>query len=181
MLALTGMRSGELQRLRCEDVDLKAGWINIVSRDGAETKTRHSRKVPIHTRLNALLGTMPKTKRSWFFTALPSNRYPQGDHWINPKRLNEDFLKLLTKLELPTGRDARGFTIHSLRHFTETFCVNAGIPQRVIDTWLGHRSDRSMGSVYYKLSDADSRAFMDKVPYGTGLSIHQADNGQLAS
>lgn len=36
-----------------------------------------------------------------------------------------------------------GFVIHSLRHFFETFAVNAGIPQRVIDTWLGHRSDKS--------------------------------------
>ncbi len=31
MLAFTGMRSGELQRLKCEDVELKMGWIKIVS------------------------------------------------------------------------------------------------------------------------------------------------------
>ena len=59
-------------------------------------------------------------------------------------------------------------SIHSLRPFFETFTVNAGIPQRVIDTWLGHRSDTSMAAVYYKLSDADSRSFMAKVPFGTG-------------
>lgn len=178
MLAFTGMRSGELQRLKMEDVDLKQGWIKIVSRDGAETKTRRSRNVPIHARLRAFLESLPKEKRPWFFTAQASNRYPQGGHWINPKRLNEDFLKLLKRLKLPTGREARGFTIHGLRHFFETFCVNSGIPQRVIDTWLGHRSDRSMASIYYKLSDADSQEFMAKVPFGPTLGIARNDEDQ---
>ncbi len=68
----------------------------------------------------------------------------------------------------PAGRDG-GFTLHSLRHFFETFAVNEGIPQRVVDSWLGHRSDRSMAAVYYKLKDEDSQRFMAKVPFGTGL------------
>lgn len=176
VLAFTGMRSGELQRLRPEDVDLQGGWIRIVSRDGGETKSRRSRKVPIHPRLRDLLTTMPKAKRPWYFTAGASSRYPTGDHWINPKRLNEDFIELITKLKLPASRKENGFTIHSLRHFLETFCVNTGIPQRVIDTWLGHRSDQSMAAVYYKLSDADSQAFMERVPFGTGTPAANAGN-----
>ena len=128
MLAFTSMRSGELQRLHGDDVDLKSGWITIASRQGAETKTRYSRKVPEHPRLGAMLKTMSKSRRPWFFVSGPSSRYPNGDHWINPKRLNEDFIKLLKKLKLPTVSDQRGFTIHSLRHFMETFCVNVGIP-----------------------------------------------------
>jgi len=47
----------------------------------------------------------------------------------------------------------------------QTFCHNANIPQRVIDTWMGHTGDRSMGSVYYRLSDEDSRRFMKSVPF----------------
>lgn len=180
-LAFTGMRSGELQRLRFEDVDLKQGWIKIVSRDGAETKTRRSRSVPIHPRLLAMLETLPKKKRVWFFSAQPSERYPDGSHWINPKRLNDDFAKYLVRLKLPVGRKAMGFTVHSLRHFFETFCVNAGIPQRVIDAWLGHSSDRSMASIYYKLSEADSKAFMQKVPFGSALKIVAATNCEAAS
>ena len=53
-----------------------------------------------------------------------------------------------------------------MRHFFETHCVNSGIPQRVIDTWLGHRSDKSMAAVYYRLSDTESQAFLGKVPFG---------------
>jgi integrase len=167
VLAMTGMRSGELQRLRPEDVDLVGGWVHIVSRPGAETKTKVSRKIPIHPRLRAVLEALPATKRPFLFTAGASNKFPAGDNHIDVKRLNEQFARLAARLGLPTGRED-GFVIHSLRHFFETICVNAGIPQRVIDTWLGHRSDKSMAAVYYKLADADSLSFMTKVPFGTG-------------
>ena len=175
VLALTGMRSGELQRLRIEDIDLKNNWIHIRSREGAETKTGYSRKVPIHGQLKPLLEALPKTG-PWLFTAPASRKYPMGGHWINTKHLNEDFQRLLTAVGVPAGRKTGGYSIHSLRNSIETICVNAGIPQRVVDTWLGHRSDRSMGSVYYKLSDEDSQNFVQKVPLGTGEPAANAGN-----
>ena len=175
VLAFTGMRSGELQQLQPEDVDLGGNWIHIRSREGAETKTRQSRKVPIHARLRLFLATLPARQRPWLFTMAPSKKYPSGDHRLNVKRLNEDFLKVVASLGLPAGRDG-GFTVHSLRHFFETFTVNEGIPQRVVDTWLGHRSDRSMAAVYYRLKDEDSQRFMAMVPFGTDVSA--ADAGE---
>ena len=165
VLSFTGMRAGELQRLRPDDVDLEGGWIHIMSRRGAETKTRTSRKVPIHSRLKLVLEALPKSKGPWFFTAAPSKKFPTGDHHINVKRLNEQFTRLVERLGMPIGREA-GFVIHSLRHYFETFTVNAGVPQRVIDTWLGHRSDKSMAAVYYRLRDEESQTFMMKVPFG---------------
>jgi integrase len=173
MLALTGMRAGELQRLRTEDIDFDANWVHVRSRPGAETKTRESRKIPVHPRLRLILAGLPRSKQPWVFTSGPSTKYPAGDHMINIKRLNEQFQRVVTRLSLPTGREA-GFTLHSLRHFFETFAVNSGIPQRVIDTWLGHRSDKSMASVYYALSNEDSQVFMSKVPFGTGLPAAEA-------
>ena len=167
VLAFTGMRAGELQRLRPEDVDLVGGWVHVRSRPGAETKNRESRKVPIHPRLWTALAGLPKAHRPWLFTAAPSRKYPAGNHHISVKRLNDQFTRMVGRLGMPVGRDA-GFVIHSLRHYFETFTVNAGIPQRVIDTWLGHRSDKSMAAVYYRLRDDDSQAFMAKVPFGAG-------------
>ena len=176
VLAFTGMRSGELQHLQYIDVDLAENWLHIVSRPGAETKTRESRKVPIHPRIRTLLEAVPKTKRVWFFTAGPSNRYPEGGNWINPKRLNDDFLKILGKLNIPAGRKLGGFTIHSLRHFYKTHCINDGIPKPVVDTWQGHKIDMSVGAQYYKLPDTDSQRFMSKVSFDTGDSAANADN-----
>jgi integrase len=173
LLVFTGMRAGELQRLTPEDIDLAGGWVHIRSRQGAETKTRLSRKVPIHPRLRPLLEAVPRRRRPWMFTMPPSRRYPRGDHCLNVKRLNEDFLSVVSSLGLRAGRDG-GFTLHSLRHFFETFTVNAGIPQRAVDAWLGHRSDRSMAAVYYRLSDEDSQIFMRKVPFGAGVPVADA-------
>ena len=176
VLAFSGMRSGELQHLQRVDVDLNGNWLHFLSRPGAETKTRESRKTPIHPRLRALLVTMPNTKFPHFFTASPSNRYPTGGHWINPKRLNEDFLKILDKLKIPAGRNNGGFTIHSLRHFFKTHCINCLVPKPVVDTWQGHKIDMSVGARYYKLSDADSQRFVTMVSFDTGESAADADN-----
>jgi len=168
VLAFAGMRSGEFQRLQRIDVDLTGNWLHIVSRPGAETKTRETWKVPIHERLLNMLAQLPKTKYTWFFTAGPSNRYPAGGNWINPKRLNEDFLKILEKLDIPAGRKTGGFTVHSLRHFFKTHCINCGVPKPVVDTWQGHKIDMSVGAQYYKLSDVDSQRFMKMVSFDTG-------------
>lgn len=89
------------------------------------------------------------------------------------KRLNERFVRAAAELGLPVGREG-GYTLHSLRHSFETIAVNNGIPQRAIDTWLGHRSDRSMGSIYYGLRDEDSQAFMRRVPFGAGTPAADA-------
>jgi len=175
LLAFTGMRSGEMRNLLQEDVDLAHGWIHVVSRITAPTKTRTSRKIPIHAVLRGLLAQWPKSLGPWYFTADRSNKYPNGDHGISTKSLNDDFVRLVEKLKLPAGRDANGYTTHSLRHFFETFCVNSGIPQRVVDTWLGHTSDKSMGFVYYQLSDQDSQTFMTRVPFSAGPAPAQTN------
>lgn len=167
VLAFTGMRSGELRRLKPGDVDLAGGWVHIRSRPGAETKTRASRKVPVHPRLRAVLAALPGGRREWLFTAAASAKYPGGGRPISTKRLNEQFARLAEDVGLPVGRED-GYVIHSLRHFFETFTVNAGVPQMAIDTWLGHRSNKSMAWVYYGLKDEDSQALMKKVPFGTG-------------
>ncbi|WP_197439580.1 tyrosine-type recombinase/integrase [Calycomorphotria hydatis] len=165
MLAFTGIRSGELRHLRQKDVDFEGNWVHIVSRPGAETKTRESRKVPLHPRLKQLLLSRPHHEHEWFFTADPSKRYPDGGHWISTKRLNESLLRILKKLKLPRGREDNGFTVHSLRHFFKTHCVNELVPKPVVDIWQGHQIDMSVGAQYYNLADEVSQRFMSTVNF----------------
>jgi integrase len=167
-LAFCGLRIGELQHLLVGDVDGSNNWIYVESREGAETKTRRARKVPIHPLLQQLLTKESHRRGPWFFCAAPSTKFPQGDHWISPKKINDAFLRIAESLGLPVGRKRNGYTVHSLRHFFETIAVNSRIPQRVIDTWMGHQSDRSMGAVYYTLTDAESQNFMNEIPFSLG-------------
>jgi integrase len=91
----------------------------------------------------------------------------EGGHQISAKHANENFQRIARKLGMPVGREA-GFTLHALRRFFETFCVNSRVPQRAVDVWMGHRSDKSMGAIYYSLSDAESQAMMAEVPFILG-------------
>ena len=59
ILAFTGMRAGDCQRLRPEDIDLLGNWIHVVHRDGGERKDSKTLKVPIHRRLRKILETVP--------------------------------------------------------------------------------------------------------------------------
>jgi integrase len=168
-LAFAGLRIGELRQLRVDDVDLTEGWIRVESREGAETKTHRSRKIPIHPVLREIL----KEQRSsgpWFFRTARSGVNPEDSQPIAPRKINKQFQRAAAAMGLPVGLKDNGYTIHSLRHFFETFTVNSRIPQPVVDTWMGHQGVRSMGKVYYELADAESQRFMGEVPFSLGTS-----------
>ena len=165
LLAFTGTRSGEAAHLQIQDIDFDGNWIHFVSREGFETKTGESRKVPIHPHLRPeLVKAIGSRKSGWVFTALPSRKFPNGDHHISTKHLNNDFLKVLKTLNIPSGQNG-GFTVHSLRRAFKTICVNANIPREVVDVWQGHARVRAASDLYYSLSDEDSQKFMKLTPF----------------
>jgi integrase len=163
--AFSGVRIGDIASLLVRDVDFTNNWLYIVSRSGFESKSGDTWKVPIHPRLREILESVPRRDAGWFLTAQPSSKYPLGDHHINAKHANEDFIKVLKSLGIPAGRYG-GFTFHSLRSSFKTICINAGVPKEVVDIWQNHAPDRAASHVYYKLSDEDSQRFMLKVPFG---------------
>jgi integrase len=79
-------------------------------------------------------------------------------------------------LDIPAGRKNGGLTVHSLRHFFKTHCINGGIPKPVVDVWQGHKIDMSVGAQYYKLSDADSQRFVKSVLFEIEASADDADH-----
>ncbi len=169
LLAFTGMRSGELQLLTIGDVDLDGGWINVHTLKAKLTRIRPIRHVPIHPRLRPILKAHLKNRTGspteLLFVANASTAYPDGNHQVNTKKLNDQLQNVARRAGFQVGRAVDGIVIHSLRHSFETIAVNSNIPQRVIDTWLGHSGDQSMGSVYYRLDDASSQDFMARVGF----------------
>ncbi|MDX1944032.1 MAG: tyrosine-type recombinase/integrase [Pirellulaceae bacterium] len=175
-LAFTGMRASECCHLTPGDVDFKGGWIYIVSRPGFETKTGQSWKVPIHPRLRQILQGMPKGQRAWFFTALPSPKYPAGGRHLNMKHVCEDLKRVLAKLGIAVGKKNGGYTLHSLRASFKTIAINVGIPREVVDDWQNHAGRRPTASdAYYRLSDEESQRFMLRMPFD---EPQQPDDGK---
>lgn len=160
-LAFTGMRSGELQMLRCTDVDLAGNWIHVQTLKAKLTRTRPIRRVPIHPKLRPFveqsLGSWAGTKQLLFSGT--------GNEPIDCGKLNLYLQRVARSLGFPVRRANDGFVVHSLRHYFETVAVNSGVPQRAIDAWLGHSGDRSMGAVYYRLTDEESQNLITKVNF----------------
>jgi integrase len=164
-LAFTGLRIGELVALRREDVDLKERLIRVRVREGWKPKTAGSeREVPIHRRLAALLTTVKKSKGDYFFSAQPSRQYPEGDHRVNPREANVDFQELAAACGHVVGREQRGLTLHALRRFFKTFCLDSGVPKPMVDFWTGHVDESSMDFFYY--DPQKSKEWMERVPFG---------------
>jgi integrase len=166
LAAFAGLRADEVTTLAPRAVDLKGGWVHVVGRDGWTPKTMQARKIPIHPILLDLLAGVPAAPRPYFFCAPACPRYPDGQHHINYRNMNEALQRLAAPLGIPVGRKHDGLVYHSLRHFFETACVDSGIPQFVIDVWMGHvGKGKSMGKQYYGFSESKSRAYMRRVNF----------------
>ncbi len=161
VLAISGMRSGELVHLHVGDVDLQGMWFEIVSREGAATKSGECRKVPIHESLLPWLKAH-RPNGDYFFSAPASEGDCTQQHF--QKRLNEVFTQAVTMAGMKAGRKSRGYVIHSLRHFFKSKALNGGIPQPVVDNWVGHR-EKGMNAVYYHLTPEDSQKQMQRLMF----------------
>jgi integrase len=165
VLAFTGLRVGELSMLRPCDVDLTAGWIRVVGREGWVPKTRQARKVPIHPRLRQFLQQYAATLKDSASRAYFFSDHIDGSRPINVRTINVDLQALAKSLCIPVSRKANGLVIHSLRHFFETVCVDSGAPQFVVDQWMGHRGQALMGRTYYGHTEEKSVLLMKQVTF----------------
>lgn len=124
--AYTGMRRGELAKIRAKDIDLSEGFIHVGGRPGQTTKAKNYRAIPIHPKLFEMLsGRVAGTKDSVAIF---------GDEWSNIDQMSEAFYKVRDYLRLPSE-----YNFHSLRHSFATWHVTAGTPIRTIMKLMGHK------------------------------------------
>lgn len=162
-LAMTGLRVNELANLRPVDVDLDGGWIHVRVRADWAPKTHEAREIPIHPELIEDLRALSKASRPWFFRGLPvGSRVPTK---VNDRRLLLYLQAIATELEIPIKRENAGIVIHSFRDYFETSTVNSGVPQFVVDAWMGHAGGGTMGKTYYGLTPEKSKEWMEKVRF----------------
>ena len=169
-LAYTGMRISELAQLRWSDIDLQRRMITIrdestsrssAGRERRTTKSGHSRTFPIHPDLATSLEAMDHHPDGVVFHG------PLGGK-IKPDKVRRSLIRdALTPLapQFPKDGDEPGFIdgrLHSFRHYFCSTCANAGIPERVLMDWLGHRSSK-MVHRYYHLHDQESHRQMARL------------------
>lgn len=125
--AYTGMRQGELLKLRVKDVDLATQQIYIGGRDGFETKGKNFRAVPIHGRIHQILHDRCEFGRR--------DTLIFGDDWPSGK---DQLIRSFKKVRNYAVKKDDKWTFHSLRHTFATWCAEAGVPIRTLMGLMGH-------------------------------------------
>ena len=126
----TGMRKGEIIKLKWENVDIDN---NLIIIDKISSKSKKSRKIPINSVLRKLLLVLKlKNMRSDFvFLHSDGNPYRREDS------LNQIYRTALRRAGI------KGLRFHDLRHTAGTRLGELGVPVQVIKEILGHADIRT--------------------------------------
>jgi integrase len=131
----TGLRRGELLRLRWRDVDLDGERLRVASREGEETKSGHERQLPLRGDALDVLHRMNEERPAGgldqrVFTDDKGKR-------LYKRRPTQRFKFFVRKAKLPQRERLR---FHSLRHTCASWLVMRSVPSRVVQAILGHSS-----------------------------------------
>jgi integrase len=128
-----GLRRGELQALRIEDVDLAAGVIHVhrgwdLKEGEIETKARNRRKVPIAAALRDyldehLLGL--DWREGLVFGAGPADPFEPTGIAKRAKRIWK-------------AAELEPITLHECRHTFASLMIAAGVNAKALSTYMGH-------------------------------------------
>ena len=161
----SGMRMGEINALRTEDIDLENGLVHVratISRgleyrnfikDGAKTDAG-VRDIPVNKALESVLKEALKRVQKNPFDLIFYD-YLKKD-LITTSQVNCFFHRICKK----AGISKRGQ--HALRHTFATRCIEAGVPAVVLKNWLGHRDIHMTLDIYADVFDSMHNSAMEK-------------------
>ena len=125
--AYTGMRQGEILKLRRKDVRWDINRIYVGGEEEVKTKAGNVRAIPIHPKLTALL--TDRCSQSHRDTVRLF-----GDEW----RDKDQLLRAFRKVNSLVKKDDN-YCFHTLRHSFATWQAEAGVPIRTLMTMMGHK------------------------------------------
>lgn len=143
VLLLHGLRTGELRRLKVQDLDLAYGVVYVVDRIGARTKSRSSaRPVPVQSEvglaiLRRTLGGL-KSSEFCFSSSRTGGMLPEGTKYFHRRVIRTCDLA-----------GVRRVVPHGLRHTTGTIgCSLPGIGTFEVGKLLGHADPKVTDGIY---------------------------------
>jgi integrase len=125
--AYTGMRQGEILKIRAKDIDFESNRIHVGGAPTQTTKAKNWRSIPIHDCIWEILHlrcSQSTRKDVQLF----------GDEWRDKDQLLRAFKKV-NKL-IPKEES---YVFHTLRHSYATWLAEAGVPIRSIMALCGHK------------------------------------------
>ena len=160
--AYTGMRRGEVLRLRWSDVELDQGFVVARSRKQSRRAAETARRIDLHPELRReLLGWRGER---------PGGRYvvcePGGTEPLDPDRANRCFWQPVrgTAWCLRSKRNWFKVGFHTYRHSFASNLAARGVDQRIVDEWMGHQTE-AMRKRYRHLFPKDRRSAMESFSF----------------
>lgn len=120
LLLYTGCRRNEILSLNIKDIDYKNKTLHI---NGTKTNSSN-RTIPLFDEAAALLSVLPHNSDGFFFN-------------FRPDYVTHAFKKICPEHKL-----------HDLRHTFATNCLEAEIPLKVVQKWLGHSNIDTTADIY---------------------------------
>lgn len=166
--ALTGLRIGEVVKIRGEDIDREGMNITAI------------RKGNLHWRgaipdgLIQLLDKYP-TKGWWFPSPYRNKKFPNGGGHILMASASDAISKAIRR----AGITDPNITAHSLRHYLATTMLRNGAPIRVVQETLGHAS-LATTQLYTEVTEEEMSAGINVVP-PIPMRVSSGRHGKIAA
>lgn len=166
--ALTGLRLGEVVKLRGEDVDPQGMVLSSLRKGGLD------HRLAVAPVLAEIIARYPR-KGWWFPSPYRNKLFPHGDGHI----LMASASSAITQAIRRAGITDKKLTAHSLRHFYGTTLLAAGVPIRVIQELMGHAS-LATTQLYTEVNDDDMQAGVAPLPM-IDRRAHSARRARIAA
>lgn len=150
--AYTGLRLGEVVKIRGEDVDLIGHTIRSIRKGNLD------HQVGLPDGLLELAERYPR-KGWWFPSSQPNREFPDGGGHILMKSASDRVSKAIRAAGIEDPR----ITGHSLRHWLATTMLREGVPIRVVQETLGHAS-LATTQLYAEVTDEEILDGMNRTP-----------------
>ena len=160
----TGARRSEIIRSKIEDWDFDHGVVKIREKKGSRKNKTTFREVNIHPKLKAIMTDWFKIHPGGVYTIvvpanLPRSRTKKSQpDVLTPNQAHDHFQRVVAGSK---WKVLKGW--HVLRHSFCSNCARRGVPDAIIDAWMGHRGDEAIKKRYRHLFPSDKQSFMEKL------------------
>jgi len=158
MALYTGMRRGELFKLKWNDIDFDRGFIELVDPKGGPDQ-----KIPLNDAVRDLLKSHPRTQSAYVFPGRGGNRRTDINHQVS---------RIKKAARLPADFRA----LHGLRHVYASMLASSGqVDMFTLQKLLTHKSPL-MTQRYAHLRDEALRRASDLAGEIIGQAVGKKDN-----
>ena len=141
LVAYTGMRRGEILRLKWIDIDFEGEIIVARSRKQSRQRQETSREISLHPELSNILKRHKKSQSRGQHVLI----HGKSNEPLTVDQATDHSRRLLKKTrweqEMPSGKKKVVIGFHTFRHSFASNLAIQGVDQRIIDKWMGHTTE----------------------------------------